>query len=441
MYDSSWRGGVSNNYGNIYILDSKPIDYKGEKSAWSFGGHGDSGGPILSYNPRTYKFQIEGVISAGLFCNYSGFFAQLPYPYSIASSTTYPQNYNFIKSVMSGTPDPSQVRCNGECYFKTLYVINQTSNNINRYKFDHNNSLLLASKSTTGNYPTQIAFNPVNNTALVTNFVSNSISEYKTSLDGGLQMHNTIHLEPGHNNPIDTAFLSNNYMVVLARNSHSILKYGIELDGNWSFKEAYPTLENPTHLNVIQINSRKYLLVTNDHEIAVYQWDNNKSILININRTLELTSDMGKLIEIKPLEKSFYTMIYVLTTKGVYIYRLTRSDNAVTFRLLEKLLNHFSPDSHLIQLYDYSFAISDRYSDNVILYEVDISNIIKLKNYITIPEPGEMTFDDGTLYISSFPRSLYSYKISYPNLTVSAEPNIIQTGEGPTIVKINKQKF
>jgi hypothetical protein len=442
IYDSNWHGGISNNYGNIYSLDSKPIEYKGVNSAWSFSGPGDSGAPVLSYNSLTHKFQIEGVHSSGLFCGYPGYFAKLPYPYSIAASTTYPQNYNFIKSVIHGTATPSKVRCQGECYFKTLYVINQTDNSINSYKFDHHNNLLLGLTTPTGNYPTQIAFRPGKNTAFITNFMSNSISQYELNSEGGLTYQKNIYLPSGQSSPVDIIFLSSKYMFVLAHNSNSLLQYDLKFTGNWHLQEEYQTLMNPTHLNIIWIDRSEYLAVSNEKEVALYKWDQAYKKLVNTVARLALTSSMGKLIEIKPFGDPNNQKLYVLTTKGVYVYRPNKIDEGVViFTLIEKLLDNFPPDSHLVPLYANSFAISSRFLDRVFVYELAHDNTIALENYITMPEPGEMAFYDDVLYISSFPRSLYSYTISYPSLHVSTEPKVVETGLGPTIVKINKLNF
>jgi hypothetical protein len=236
-----------------------------------------------------------------------------------------------------------------------------------------------------------------------------------------------------------------NLMVVLARKNnspnHSLLLYSSGFAGNWFFRKDYTTLKNPTHLNIILINNHKDLLVNNDNEIAVYEFDIFNQELVNNNDKLELTSDMGKLIEIKPFGEPGNQKLYVLTTRGTYIYQLTRNPEHLTFTLIGEFLNHLATDSHLVPLYENSFAISKRDSNSVLIYEVAQDNTITLENHITMPEPGEMAFDDGILYISNFPRSLYSYTISYPHLTVSTKPKIIQTGEGPTIVKINKKSF
>lgn len=242
-YDSSWDGGVSGNYGQIYTLGSIPEKYKGVDSAWSFNGPGDSGGPILLVNNISGQLYLEGVYTGTLNCAYTGFFARLPFSYSFNISVPY--YYDLITSVMAGNAPRAATRCIspfGECALdKAVYVTNYNHDNISIKNINPDTAVAvsLGKPVLTGRNPGKIIFDNRGFFAYVLNFGSNTISTYQVRQDGYLvaSLPRDSAIDAG-GQLIDIAY-NNGYIYVADYFSNSIFVYKTDTDGKLAFIQKF----------------------------------------------------------------------------------------------------------------------------------------------------------------------------------------------------------
>ena len=133
-YSSSWFGGTSGKDKQFFVTGTIPTD----NFTWTFTSIGDSGGPSFLYNEKTNKFSLLGVLSSGTMCAYGGFFAILPYSYSVYTSV--PDFYDFIKQVIDGTIDHGKVKSITTSAGYSLLVLNQEKDSITTYNYTNENN-------------------------------------------------------------------------------------------------------------------------------------------------------------------------------------------------------------------------------------------------------------------------------------------------------------
>jgi 6-phosphogluconolactonase (cycloisomerase 2 family) len=303
------------------ILGSIPTDFYDEPSAWSFIGHGDSGGPILHYDLSRGRFSILGIISSGA-CLWVGYYA--PIENARVDATFVPKYFDQITAIMNETSVRSATRCispSGNCP-NTAYILNSSGgfisiyNNINRVSGDLGR---LSASVQTGYNPTQIKFHPNGKFAYALNKTSRSISMYMIDdTDGSL-----IPLMPSqvsvYGEPVDMAFdESGKYAYAIV--GDNILTFLVDRSGRLRLitTPVIPNLYQPNSIVII----KKYAYVANYANSTISQYSiNSAGGLIPLSPALIKLADITGigLLTVNPTNK----FLYIPVNDGVRIYQLS----------------------------------------------------------------------------------------------------------------------
>lgn len=321
------RGFFAARTDSIYlIINTIPVLYKGELSAWGFNTKGDSGGPALMRDTSTGKISLVGIFSTTFnVCSYPGFFADMR-----KTGTMYTPVASYIDlmaSIMDSTVSPGDVRCisnNGGCdqHHYIQYVINQSSNGVSTYK----NNNRLGSDVPSGNTPTQIASSrdPDGNLyAFVANYISNTLSRYKIGISGLLiDLHNDFQLNG--KGPVDIAVHNGYVYVVEHATPPQIGVYQINgHGGGLIYKKSLFANVKPMSISIIG----NYAYVPNFGDtivryISIYDLSAPDGGKFSYNYRLDDINggiDGNLLQVIGGIDRD---QLYLLTTKGVYLFNI-----------------------------------------------------------------------------------------------------------------------
>lgn len=443
-------GTASGNYHEIYTTGSIPLIYKGILSSWSFNGPGDSGGPIFLEDSLNHKFLLEGIHGGGVFCNYPGYFAKLPYSYD--KNVSIPDYRELIISIINGTLEPEKVRCiapnNYACSFRNnMYVINMKSNSITSYKVQANGDLEQLSSAKTGERPSQVAtidFGGDKKYAFVTNYFADSVSRYQVGLNGQLIKIGLDYKIPSHLSalgPIDIKILGS-YAYIVEGLSEILSVYSINSDGILNKVNVMDTGDRPGRMEAIVTNGRVYGLIpdSGSQSISVYLIDISNGSKSTYIKDVQIKPEYGYPIEIAVIPGQ-NSVFYLLTTKKILIINLSISNSGkLSLDYWAEKSGAFNANSRIKALLPdkigemASIWISTGTGNSVNRYMVD--------NLTKISDPATMIFTDDPTGIETMGNNLYVTNFNLNALTrfsnptqPNPHPQYIPAENGPNMIQ------
>jgi hypothetical protein len=385
-------------HGALQISDTLPTPYKGEDSAWSLSSFGDSGGPFLIH--KDGKDYVAGVLTGGMYCSASPFFAKIPYALSQYASMLDVNNQKIINDIKKRTLSPNEVRCfaledkacNHVPNNRAMYAISQDHNKVSSYMIKANGDLEYKQTRDTGAYPSQFILSQKygpRQYIYTNNLLARSVSFFTTDASGGLSMDDPYMLSDREMTKNIQRYVAKNMREYLLTVSNTLRFLEIEPNSGGLYNKFSIDLGfNPDAVALIRKNGKSWFISAGkkDYLGSTENYLGTVQIIDNATDTINLELDTSYyhlfpkpdvVLQILPTYSNEDGMFYLLTDRGIYLYKMYinmfgKVDHITlikTYTPAEVFQNgdpSFSKYTKLIPVSNHTLALSDG-SRNIVL--------------------------------------------------------------------------